>query len=114
MTFLPLRHTVQHLPYAGKERNSRGNTVDVWGDPVDVAVYGWHTGETIEPQIAGHERVRHDARILAPPSFRPGPKDKVILPVLGEFEVEGETEDFNHGPFGWEPGNAIGLRKVYG
>ena len=110
----PLAHTIQHLPYTGEVRNSRGNVVDTWGDPVDVAVYGWHTSATHEPQIAGHDRVLVEAQVLAPPSWRPSPRDKVNLPGFGEYEVIGETEDFNHGPFGWEPGNAIGLRKVTG
>lgn len=113
-TFLPLAQVVQHLPYEGKVKNDRGNVVDAWGDPVDVAVHGWHTSATHEPQIAGHDRVLVDAQVLAPSSWRPGPKDKVVLPGFGEYRVEGETEDFNHGPFGWEPGNRVNLRKVTG
>ena len=110
----PLAQTVQHLAYAGEVRDSRGNVIDAWADPVDVAVYGWHTSATHEPQIAGHDRVLVDAQVLAPSSWRPSPRDKVTLPGFGEYQVIGETEDFNHGPFGWEPGNRVNLRKVTG
>ena len=110
----PLAQTVQHLAYAGQVRDSRGNVIDAWADPVDVAVYGWHTSATHEPQIAGHDRVLVDAQVLAPQSWRPSPRDKVTLPGFGEYQVIGETEDFNHGPFGWEPGNRVNLRKVAG
>lgn len=110
----PLAQTIGHKAYAGQERNSRGNTVDVWADPVDVKVYGWYISSTHEPQIAGHERVLVDAQVLAPPEFVPSPKDRVVLPGRGEFEVTGETEDYNHGPFRWRPGNVVNLRKVTG
>ena len=75
----PLAQTVQHLAYAGQVRDSRGNVIDAWADPVDVAVYGWHTSATHEPQIAGHDRVLVDAQVLAPQSWRPSPRDKVTL-----------------------------------
>lgn len=111
----PLAQVVQHLAYAGEVRDSRGNVVDSWADPVLVAVYGWHISTTHEPQIAGHDRVLVDAQVLAPESFVASPRDKVLLPGRpGEYEVIGETEDFNHGPFGWRPGNRVNLRKVTG
>lgn len=109
----PLAQTVHHRPYTGQSRNSRGNVVDTWADPVDVDVYGWWIPNTHEPQIAGHERVRIDAQILAPPEFAPGSKDLIVLPV-GEFEVEGGVQDYNHGPFDWQPGNVINLRRTTG
>ena len=110
----PLAQVVSHLAYVGQVRNDRGNLVDAWADPVEVPVYGWHTSATHEPQIAGHDRVLVDAQVLAPQSWRPSPRDKVTLPGFGEYQVIGETEDFNHGPFGWEPGNRVNLRKVTG
>ena len=114
MTF-PLAQTVQHLVYDGTQRDSRGNVIDSWADPVDVQVYGWHISNTHEPQIAGHDRVLVDAQVLTPPGFVPSPKDKFLLPGRdGEYQVIGETEDFNHGPFGWQPGNRVNLRKVTG
>lgn len=110
----PLPHTVQHLAYAGTARNSRGNTVDVWASPVDVAAF-WHTGPTHEPQIAGHERVRVDAKVYVASSVTVSSKDKFVLPGRGEFEVEGEPEDYDHGPFGFTPGVVVvNLRRVTG
>ena len=113
MTY-PLAQTVQHRAYTGTVKDSRGNVVDTWADPVDVDVYGWYVPATHEPQIPGHDdRVRVDAAVLAPESFRPGSMDKVVLPI-GEFAVEGEVQDYNHGPFGWRPGNVVNLRRVTG
>lgn len=114
MTF-PLTQSVQHLAYDGKVKDSRGNLVDSWAAAVVVAVYGWHISTTHEPQIAGHDRVLVDAQVLAPESFVPAPRDKILLPGrAGEYQVIGETEDFNHGPFGFKPGNRVNLRKVTG
>ena len=113
MTF-PLAQAIDHLAYRGQERNSRGNLVDVWADPVPVRVYGWYIASAEEPQVAGHERVRVDAVVLAPEEFRPGPQDRVVLPAYGEYEVVAQAEDYNHGPFGWRPGNSISLRQVTG
>lgn len=112
---LPLAQVVQHLAYVAGARDDRGNPIDSWADPVDVAVHGWVISNSHEPQIAGHDRVLVDAQVLAPESFVPAPKDKVLLPGRpGEYQVIGETEDFNHGPFGWRPGNRVNLRKVTG
>lgn len=114
MTF-PLAQTVQHAVYDGTQRDSRGNVIDSWATPVDVAVYGWYISTTHEPQIAGHDRVLVDAQVLGPESWVPAPKDKVLLPGRpGEYQVIGETEDYNHGPFSWKPGNVVNLRKVTG
>ena len=112
MTF-PLAQTVGHMVYRSDVRNSRGNLVDAWDDPVDVRVYSWHVPSSHEPQIAGHERVVVQAVVLAPESFKPGDRDKIALPI-GVFEVIGDVEDYNHGPFGWAPGNSINLKRVTG
>lgn len=115
MVAFALPHIVQHLAYAGQERNERGNLIDVWADPVGVPSF-WHTGPTHEPQIAGHERVRVDAKVYVSASLPVGPRDKFILPgVDGDFEVEGEPENYEHGPFGFTPGVVVvNLRKVTG
>lgn len=109
----PLAQTVGHKVYAGQVKNSRGNLVDAWDAAVTVPVYSWHVGSSHEPQIAGHERVVVEAVVLSPPTFKPGNRDLIVLPI-GEFEVIGDVEDYNHGPFGWAPGNSINLKRVTG
>ena len=114
MSVYPLAQTIKHRVHDGTTRDSRGNVIDSWADPVDVKVYGWYISSTHEPQIAGHDRLLVDAQVLAPESFRPGPKDRIELPGFGDYAVNGETEDYNHGPFGWRPGNVVNLRRVTG
>lgn len=77
-------------------------------------VYGWSTPSTTEPKLAGHDRVVVDVELLVPPGFGVGPHDLVDLPDVGQFEVIGEPEDFTKGPFGFQPGAVINLRKVDG
>lgn len=110
----PLAQTVQHKVYAGETRDERGNVTDTWDDPVEVSVIGWYVSSTHEPQIAGHDRVLVDAQVLVPEGFAAGTQDRFVLPGKGEFEVTGETEDYNHGPFGWRPGGVVNLRRVTG
>ena len=110
----PVAHTIGHRAVIDGARDAHGNPVTSWADPVDVTVYGWHTGQSEEPQIAGHDRVRVDGRVFAPESWQPGPRDLVVLPGKGEFKVIAEVEDYNHGPFGWRPGVVVNLRKVTG
>lgn len=113
----PVTRTIGHKAYNGSTRNSRGNTVDSWAAVVSVPVYGWHVPATWEPQIPGHERVRFDVQVLAPASFRPGPKDLIVVPGFGDCEIVGVPQDYNNGPWQWDgdgPGNVINAKKVTG
>lgn len=106
---------IQYAAYDGTQKDSRGNIIDSWATPVEVAVHSWHISGTHEPQIAGHDRVLVDAQVFGPVSWVPSPKDKVVLPGRpGEYQVIGEVEDYNHGPFtdGWPL--VVNLRKVTG
>ena len=114
MTEFPLAQTIGHRVYDATARDSHGNSVDAWADPVDVQVYGWHTGSSDEPRVVGHDRVVVQGQVLAPESFRPSPRDLVDLPGAGTYEVIGEPEDYNHGPFDWRPGVVVNLRRATG
>lgn len=114
MTF-PLAQTIKHAAFNGTTRDTRGNIVESWAAAVDVYVYGWHTGSSHEPQIAGHDRVVVEGQVFGPESWRPSPRDRVTLPgVAGTYEVIGEPEDYNHGPFGFRPGLVTNLKKTEG
>ncbi len=77
-------------------------------------VYGWAIPSTSSPTVEGHpDRSAADADLYAPPTFAPPPRSLIGLPS-GRFEVVGEVQDFNHGPFGFQPGNVIQLRRVVG
>lgn len=84
-------------------------------DPgTDVPVYGWAIPSTSNPELAGHpDRVSADGDLYAPPTFTPTPRSVIGLPS-GRYEVLGEVQDYNHGPFDWQPGSTVNLRKVVG
>lgn len=105
---------VEHEVFDGDMRDERGNTVELWRDPVEIAVYGWWTQDGEEPAVGGHERVKVDAKVLARSSWRPEPRDRVILPGFGKFEVVGAVADYDHGPFGYRPGVVVNLVRVTG
>lgn len=79
-------------------------------------VYGWATPVTSEPKIAGHDRVLVEVELFAPPGFTVGPHDLVDLPAApsGQFEVIGYPEDYSRGPFGFNSGLVVNLRRVDG
>ena len=109
----PLAHAVTHRPYLAGTEDAHGNPTTGYGPSAEVRVYGWHTGQTTEPSLAGHDRVELEGQVFAPGSFRPGPLDLIVLG--GEdFEVVGHPEDYNHGPFGFTPGVVVNVRRVTG
>lgn len=109
----PLRWTVQRLPYLAGATDSHGNPVDSWGDPVDVKVYGWGAPTTDEPPLAGHDRVVVDLLVYGPGSMPFTSMDRAVVESK-TYEVVGEVDDYDHGPFGWQPGATVSLRRVEG
>lgn len=107
------RYTVQRLPYVAGAEDSHGNPVDSWGDPVDTPVYGWASPSSSEPKLAGHDRVVVDVEMGAPVGTVAEPRDKFVLGGR-TYTVEGEPEDYNHSPFGGQPGIVVNLRRVEG
>lgn len=84
-------------------------------DPgTQVSVIGWSEPSSTEPAVAGHDRVIVDLELLIPPDMQIGPYDLVDIPDLGQFQVIGQPEDLNHGPFLFTPGFRVNLRKVSG
>lgn len=110
MTF-PLAQTVQHLPFVAGVEDSHGNPIGSWDTPVEVAVYGWASPTSTEPKLAGHDRVIVDVEMFAPSTWPGHARDRVTV-AGATFEVIGEPEDYNHGPFGWEPGVVVNLQLV--
>lgn len=85
---------------------------DVPGDP--VRVHGWGSPRSLEPKLAGHDRVVVELELFAPVGTSIGPHDLVDLPD-GQFEVVGHPEDHSCGPFAPGVGGlVINLRRVEG
>lgn len=104
------RWSVDVLPYVGTVENAYGNTTDAWAtEPVVKRVYGWAPAGTNEA-TASRQTVTADLELYAPSDFTLDPRDRVR--VMGRtYEVQGEVEDFDHGPFGFTPGVRVNLRR---
>ena len=97
------------VPYVGTVEDDYGNETPSYGQPRTRYVYGWGPGGDIE--VNGfRQTVTADLVVYAPPGFPVGSRDRVrVLDV--DYDVEGLPQDFNHGPFGYEPGVTVNLRR---
>lgn len=114
----PTPFTVGHHTYSSTTEDDYGREGITFtpardADGVEKAVYGWANPTGTEPKLAGHDRVVVEMELYSPPAFNPGPHDLIDLPG-GQFEVIGYPEDYTHGPFGFQPGYVINLRRVEG
>lgn len=102
--------TVDVLPYIGSVEDAFGNTTDAWAAvPTPAPVYGWAPAGTNETNASRHT-VTADLEVFAPAGFTLDPRDHVRIDGR-TYEVQGEVEDFNHGPFGYTPGVRVNLRR---
>lgn len=112
---VPLLWEVQtRKSIVGGEIDAHSNQVDAWAAPVSQKVYGWSLPDSREPKVAGHNRVTVRLEVYVPPQFDVGPYDKVTVPGHEELDAVGDLEDYNHGPFGFEPGFVLNLGRVDG
>ncbi|MBT2266451.1 hypothetical protein [Rhodococcus erythropolis] len=114
MSFIVAAQTVWTQAFVEGATDTRGNPVDAWADEVPQLTYGWDVPKSIEPKRAGAQRVIVDLELLVPDTFRVGPYDKVRIPGRPVFDVLGEAEDYNNGPFDWAPGFVVNLGRVDG
>ena len=116
----PLLFTVGHSPYLGGVENDLGNTVPTWGPEVQVKVYGWGAPTTMEPGpnnsvdgSASAARQMIDVVMYVPPGFTSSGLDRFTLDGF-LFEAFGNSQQYDHSPFGWNPGGVVNLRRVEG
>ncbi|WP_069164908.1 hypothetical protein [Nocardia altamirensis] len=117
----PLRGVIGHHRHRDGGIDAHGNPVPIYTPPanepgIPIRVYGWGPAHSTEPDLAGHDRVVIEVEVFTPPQFRPAPRDLIDLPSgpPGRYEVIGVAAEANHGPFDWQPGNVITIRKVDG
>lgn len=130
-------------PYVvGVHFHSRGavdahnNSVDVFIPSLDedgtpLAVIGWQPAQSSEPSGQYEERVIVDLELLVPPSFPARERDVIDLPDglvypsayswppllpagIARYRVVGAPRDMTKGPFGFQPGKVLMLRRVDG
>lgn len=107
----PTPHTVEHATAVKSGENALGQAVIEYTTR-SRAVYGWKTKQASDgsaPNLAG--RITTEIS-LATPDGDWADGDLVTLPGVGQFVVDGEPLDMNHGPFGFEPGYRVNLRRV--
>lgn len=113
----PTPYTVGWHTHSEGTADAHNNPVSVYTPALNatgtqVAVMGWapagSPGLSVEPNEA---RVIHDIDLLVPPGVTGGPKDVVDLPD-GQFEVVGWPDDWTKGPFGFQPGKVVKLKRT--
>lgn len=108
----PLRWSVSVSRWSWGEKDKYGNREKVFGPFVDRKVYGWAPpGVEEEMYSANRDYIIQDLDVYAPRGFDIGPDDRMV--IAGEtFRVLGGSRDFNHGPFGFTPGDVIRVKRV--
>ena len=112
----PLNATIGVCAYQAGVEDSHGNPVDAWADPVPTRVYGYgprSAGGAAEPNLPNRDLVIIGLTVYAPPGVQIDPRDRVQVDGV-MYEVDGEIGDWNHGPFGFEPGISISLKRWEG
>lgn len=107
--------TVGHRVYTEGAVNARNDATFTWAPAVDVAVYGWAPVSPTEEHDAGRNPVEIVLQLFGPADSLSavGPRDRFVVDGA-TYEVEGAVENFNSGPFGYEPGVRINLKRVEG
>lgn len=110
MVSFPTPFTVQRIRRTLSGENALGQPIYT-DSSASVAVYGWQPASQEERYTAALSgRTVSELKLLSPTGdFRSS--DAVIVNGVA-YEVDGEVEDYNHGPFGFSPGFTVGLRKV--
>lgn len=106
----PFAVTLWKRPKAGK--NAAGQTV--YGEPVATPrkVRGFQPAEETEVQSAQLAGRKITVLVMLTKDGDWPSDAKVELWDGRTFEVNGDVQDYNLGPFDFEPGYAVNLRKV--
>ncbi|MDU1018174.1 MAG: hypothetical protein E7A55_14905 [Clostridium perfringens] len=106
------RHTVTHIAIGDTDgRDAHGNPIGWWADPEVRKVFGWYQSSSSEPSEQGANRVSTTLVVLSP--WPAAVKDRIVIDGIA-YEVVGESQDWNHGPFGLEPGYQFTVRRIDG
>lgn len=86
--------------------------VDGHADPVDKPVFGW--GPPAPDDILRAEQTGTEAHldVYCRVPFAKH-RDKLIINGV-EWDVEGDPDDYRHGPFGFTPGVRVRCKRVVG
>ena len=108
----PTPHTIEVRDRVDGALDAFGDEVVEWADWRPMGVMGWAPTTTTEPKTVGVDRVVVDLEVFSPATVTA--RSQVRLPDGRIFDVVGEPEDWNRGPFGYAPGYVFNLRRVDG
>lgn len=109
----PTPWTITHRRWEATGTDAQGNDTGTWTD-ISVLAYGWEITASTEEHDGHRARVTTHARVYAPEAAI-GDRDVVLLPGDDrEWLVDGEPQDWGHGPFSWRPGVVIELVHTKG
>ncbi|QGH80299.1 head-to-tail stopper [Mycobacterium phage Malthus] len=76
-------------------------------------VYGWRPKLARDGATAALDGRTITELYLLMPEGDYADGDVIELPDGKQYTVQGDVEDFNHGPFGWKPGYRLTMRRVH-
>lgn len=111
---LPTPYTVTRASYMPGATNAHGNPVDTWQAPTAVKVHGWAPPSADkETSDSARSAVERDLDLYAPAGTAGAPKDLWVVDGVPYHQV-GHVEDYTKGPWRWEAGLRINLKRVEG
>lgn len=112
MSIFPTPWTVTLHARSTGTKDAHGNPVESWATPgTEEPVYGWAPpSPDSQPFDANRTPVVRDLDVYAPASAAK-PKDQMSVNGV-RYEVVGQPENFNYGPFGFAPGVRVSLLRV--
>lgn len=108
----PLNQTIGHKVWSAGSVDTHGNPVDTWAAAVDLAVYGYGPPAVRAETEPGGTQVISHLEVYGP-STPVDPRDRFVVDGI-LYEVAGESNDWDHGPFGYTPGVVVRLKRVEG
>lgn len=103
-----LRH-----PYEGDGQDEMGDEIATYGPPEPVGIYEFAPGGSVEPLIAGQDRVITTPTIYMPYDCPFVPFDRCEI-GRDMYEVEGHPGRWKHRRVGREVGSVVNLKLVEG
>lgn len=108
----PTPWTVQLSKWSYGPKDRFGDQTKVWSDPVTRNVYGWSPPDLTEEVFsANRDAVVQDLDIYDPDDSVYAPDDLVIVNGT-TYSVLGNTRNYDHGPFGYQPGGVVRVKRV--
>lgn len=95
----PLPFTCLHGAYLAGAKDSHGNDIAGWADPVPQPCFWW-SNSSAEP--VGSDQVSVDLSLVVDSALAVDHRDRFTIDGH-DYEVVGLPKDYDHGPFGFSP-----------